>query len=716
MTAQRPKSPLGQAPGSSTAAPLQGGTIQRLLRDGARGLDFAGGEALMAPRDRVQMKGSGKPVQRRKKADTELGPFLEMDPNELFELVGTMLDDEDIAEIDRLAGRSASGTRVRGGPLPRGGGDSKGTPDAPAPSGGTPTPMSGATPTPVGGATPKSASPKGPTPPVEEDKKRAEPKPPMPVLEAPGAKPKGGAPAGPEEKSDKDEKDDRPEVAPPSTSEEFVACFKANPAGLVKLFESKTTKPKSVRWAITAIDKALGAFVGASAKDKTAKIGLLKTAISGWMAVKGKKGSARQPGIDALSEAIKWFELDVKAQADPKLTTVDDKRAKHNSVLAPSSFKLTITYPVVAGPPVAVASIPPTVSLSLVDQKHRAMLPADFMDLAKRVIELGVSVTLPVQQPKQTDDPAFVPNVEVDITTDLSALSHAFKTCDSAAQGAQKGLTQVNDKTWESVRELERLVKRKTAHRIGDMNKDKIVAGYRAGVDAKVTGEAKTALDSKVEVMRARVLGLGMDVTAAVNATVDKARRGDSQTLQGDGAKKGTENWQKADADVRGMAKAKTPMSVEALSGVNKTLEDGMGTKGGKVRDLMEYAGTNTSITRFYLFPDKVRDELKRLLDWVNDEVETPGFNPLIAAAKAHQWLVSIHPFADANGRTGKLLQDYILMRGGLPPSIAPNDSKMGVLGATIMTGEIKPADAMMSAIDKVERGLNNTLDKSKKQ
>lgn len=47
----------------------------------------------------------------------------------------------------------------------------------------------------------------------------------------------------------------------------------------------------------------------------------------------------------------------------------------------------------------------------------------------------------------------------------------------------------------------------------------------------------------------------------------------------------------------------------------------------------------------------------------------------IATAAKAFQWLVSIHPFSDGNGRISRLMMDYVLLRYGiLPPVLASSD------------------------------------------
>lgn len=55
---------------------------------------------------------------------------------------------------------------------------------------------------------------------------------------------------------------------------------------------------------------------------------------------------------------------------------------------------------------------------------------------------------------------------------------------------------------------------------------------------------------------------------------------------------------------------------------------------------------------------------------WVKD-LRTTRLHPLVAAAEFHIRFEAIHPFIDGNGRTGRLLANFILMRSGyLPISI----------------------------------------------
>lgn len=60
--------------------------------------------------------------------------------------------------------------------------------------------------------------------------------------------------------------------------------------------------------------------------------------------------------------------------------------------------------------------------------------------------------------------------------------------------------------------------------------------------------------------------------------------------------------------------------------------------------------------------PERIRDEMKRFLEWFNRQ---EGMMPsIVKSAIAHFWFVSIHPFEDGNGRLGRILGDIMLARG----------------------------------------------------
>ena len=65
--------------------------------------------------------------------------------------------------------------------------------------------------------------------------------------------------------------------------------------------------------------------------------------------------------------------------------------------------------------------------------------------------------------------------------------------------------------------------------------------------------------------------------------------------------------------------------------------------------------------------PDDVEIYMEQFQDWLNSE-EVLQLHPVEFAAIAHYKLVFIHPFVDGNGRTARLLMNFILMKNGFPP------------------------------------------------
>lgn len=57
---------------------------------------------------------------------------------------------------------------------------------------------------------------------------------------------------------------------------------------------------------------------------------------------------------------------------------------------------------------------------------------------------------------------------------------------------------------------------------------------------------------------------------------------------------------------------------------------------------------------------DDLKREMEPFFDWVNNEVH---LDPIIKAAIAHFWFITIHPFDDGNGRMARAITDLLLTR-----------------------------------------------------
>lgn len=84
-----------------------------------------------------------------------------------------------------------------------------------------------------------------------------------------------------------------------------------------------------------------------------------------------------------------------------------------------------------------------------------------------------------------------------------------------------------------------------------------------------------------------------------------------------------------------------------------------------------------------YTAPDaeEVPSLMGELVDWLNDGDDT---HPLVRAAMAHLQLVSIHPWADGNGRMSRSLQTLMIAREGvLAPEFSSIEAWLGRPGNT---------------------------------
>jgi fido (protein-threonine AMPylation protein) len=63
--------------------------------------------------------------------------------------------------------------------------------------------------------------------------------------------------------------------------------------------------------------------------------------------------------------------------------------------------------------------------------------------------------------------------------------------------------------------------------------------------------------------------------------------------------------------------------------------------------------------------PFEVPFKMQELIDWLNENFDQES--PVVLAAVAHHEMAKIHPFADGNGRTARLLLNLILLKKGYP-------------------------------------------------
>ncbi|MBF6633628.1 MAG: Fic family protein [Planococcus sp. (in: Bacteria)] len=107
----------------------------------------------------------------------------------------------------------------------------------------------------------------------------------------------------------------------------------------------------------------------------------------------------------------------------------------------------------------------------------------------------------------------------------------------------------------------------------------------------------------------------------------------------------------------------------------------------------------------------QVPNEMKDLFAWYDQEKNR--LHPVELAALFHFKFVYIHPFADGNGRTARLLMNLILMSHGFPPAIvkAENEQRLTyyeTLEMASIRNDVQPFITLITGC--VEESLTNYL------
>ena len=77
--------------------------------------------------------------------------------------------------------------------------------------------------------------------------------------------------------------------------------------------------------------------------------------------------------------------------------------------------------------------------------------------------------------------------------------------------------------------------------------------------------------------------------------------------------------------------------------------------------------------------------KVPKLLESTEKTIASAAVHPMILAARFHGFYEYLHPFRDGNGRTGRLVSNYILLRSGHPLLIIPSEARQEYISALRM-------------------------------
>jgi fido (protein-threonine AMPylation protein) len=96
----------------------------------------------------------------------------------------------------------------------------------------------------------------------------------------------------------------------------------------------------------------------------------------------------------------------------------------------------------------------------------------------------------------------------------------------------------------------------------------------------------------------------------------------------------------------------------------------------GKYKEFPNHVKLSNGEVFYFSSPEQTPGDMQKLIEWFRSERDNKTMHPVELAALMHYKLVRIHPFDDSNGRTSRLIMNYVLLKYGYPPVIIKSSDK----------------------------------------
>ncbi len=124
----------------------------------------------------------------------------------------------------------------------------------------------------------------------------------------------------------------------------------------------------------------------------------------------------------------------------------------------------------------------------------------------------------------------------------------------------------------------------------------------------------------------------------------------------------------------------KEPYEVDAITVDGKPTKKKISV--GDYKKQPNHVKTQTGEIFRFASPEETPAKMADLIEWYRKEAEREGVNPILLAAEFHYKYIRIHPFDDGNGRTARILMNFILLKFGYPPVIIKTEDKANYFAA----------------------------------
>ncbi len=149
----------------------------------------------------------------------------------------------------------------------------------------------------------------------------------------------------------------------------------------------------------------------------------------------------------------------------------------------------------------------------------------------------------------------------------------------------------------------------------------------------------------------------------------------------------------------------KEPYEVDALTPDGKPTKKKINV--GSYKSTANHVKTKTGEIFYFASPEETPSKMFDLLQWYDEKAKENETNFIFLAAEFHYKFIRIHPFDDGNGRTARILMNFILMQFGFPPVIIKTGDKDNYFAAL----QLADAGNIEAFINYIAKNLVHSLE-----
>jgi Fic family protein len=127
----------------------------------------------------------------------------------------------------------------------------------------------------------------------------------------------------------------------------------------------------------------------------------------------------------------------------------------------------------------------------------------------------------------------------------------------------------------------------------------------------------------------------------------------------------------------------------------------------GQYKTVPNHVETQTGDIFYFATPEETPAKMGDLMAWYQEKQAPNDVEPILLAAEFHYRFIRIHPFDDGNGRTARLIMNFILMRFGYPPVIIRTDDKQNYFNVL----QLADAGNLEPFVDYIAQNLVHSLE-----